>query len=41
MAKTAATVLVLATRRSPLARKQAELARKALATMPKRWWTEN
>ncbi len=38
MAKTAEAVLVLATRRSPLARKQADLARKALALMPRKWW---
>ncbi len=31
-------VLVLATRRSPLAKRQAEMAREALAAMPGAWW---
>lgn len=32
------TTLILATRRSPLARRQAELAREALVNMPGAWW---
>jgi hydroxymethylbilane synthase len=38
VAKTPDSILVLATRRSPLARRQAELARAALAAMPDAWW---
>ena len=40
VAPTAKAVLVLATRRSPLARRQAELARAALAQMPGAWWSK-
>lgn len=38
MARINNSTLVLATRRSPLARRQAELARAALAAMPGAWW---
>lgn len=38
MAQPEQVTLVLATRRSPLARKQAEMARAALSVWPKAWW---
>jgi hydroxymethylbilane synthase len=38
LATTDHSLLVLATRRSPLARRQAELARAAFSTMPGAWW---